>query len=309
MSAPRRAGRGSIVARAGAAADGKTAIARLHAETPLRFLQPTFAGTKGAAVCVVTFGGGLVDGDAIDLDVEVEAGATLVLFTQSTTKAFRGASRQSLRAKVDGRLVWLPDPVAAFKDASYTQSVDVALGPSGSCVLLDGFTSGRAAFGERWLMERLDLRTRITTASGRVVVTDALRLERSQEPARTSKTAPAEANHTPQNAAQTPDSRHTPGVTWPSIAERMRGFDALATLIAVGQGVKPVVDALLGTPIPLPAPNLVVAVSPLPRSTPELPGAIARVAASTPAHAMAAVRSRLRNLPEIDAVDPFTSRY
>ncbi len=291
------------MARADAAADGKTAIARLHAETPLRFLQPTFAGTKGAAVCVVTFGGGLVDGDAIDVDVEVEAGATLVLFTQSTTKAFRGASRQSLRAKVDGRLVWLPDPVAAFKDASYTQSVDVELGPSGSCVLLDGFTSGRAAFGERWLMERLDLRTRITTtASGRVVVADALRLERSQEPARASETAP-------QNAAQTPSSRHTTGVTWPSIAERMRGFDALATLIAVGQGVKPVVDALLGTPIPLPAPNLVVAVSPLPRSTPELPGAIARVAASTPAHAMAAVRSRLRNLPEIDAVDPFTSRY
>jgi len=302
VGAPRRAGRGSIVARAGAAADGKTAIARLHAETPLRFLQPTFAGTKGAAVCVVTFGGGLVDGDVIDVDVEVEAGATLVLFTQSTTKAFRGASRQTLRAKVDGRLVWLPDPVAAFKDASYTQSVDVELGPSGSCVLLDGFTSGRAAFGERWLMERLDLRTRITTASGRVVVADALRLERSQKPPRASKTAA-------QNAAQTPDVSHTPGVTWPSIAERMRGFDALATLIAVGQGVKPVVDALLGTPLPLPAPDLVVAVSPLPRSTAEVPGAIARVAASTPAHAMAAVRSRLRNLPEIDAVDPFTSRY
>jgi urease accessory protein len=257
-------GTGAAVARA---VDGRTVLARARADSPLRFLRPTFPGARSAALCIVTFGGGLVDGDAIELELEVEAGATLLVFTQSSTKVFRGASRQALRAKVDGRLILLPDPVAAFAGASYTQRVDVELGPSGSCVVLDGFTSGRAAYGERWAMTSLDLRTTVTQG-GRAIVTDALQLQQS-------------------------------------IETRAGGFDAFATLIAVGQGARPAVEAIKG-PVPLPTRDLVVAASPLPRAT---DGAILRVAAATPSLALEAVRARLGNLPEMDAVDPFASRY
>jgi hypothetical protein len=53
-----------------------------------------------------------------------------------------------------------------------------------------------------------------------------------------------------------------------------------------------------------------VAASPLPRAQSlGIPAAIARVAASTPAGALAMVRARLRNLPDIDAVDPFGARH
>jgi hypothetical protein len=100
-------------------------------------------------VCLLTFGGGLVDGDAIDVDLRVEAGATLV-FTQATAKAFRGSSRQTIRAEVHGTLVFLPDPVACFAGSRYRQRVDITLHGEGSAVTLDGFTSGRAAFGDRW---------------------------------------------------------------------------------------------------------------------------------------------------------------
>lgn len=85
-------GHGSLVARY---EGGRTVLARVHATSPLRFVRPTFPGTRAATVCLVTFGGGLVDGDAIDVDLRVEPGATLVVFTQATTKAFRGASRPS----------------------------------------------------------------------------------------------------------------------------------------------------------------------------------------------------------------------
>ena len=268
-----RAGAGTIIARV---ADGRTVLAAVRADSPLRLLQPTFPGPSGAAaVCMVTFGGGLVDGDSIDLDLVVEPGATLVLFTQSSTKVFRGSSSQRLTAKVEGTLVFLPDPVSAFADAHYTQRVDVALGASGSCVLLDGFTSGRAAFGERWAMRALDLRTTITRA-GDAIVTDALRLD-------------------------THDG---------SIAERMGRFDAFATLIAVGHAAAPVARAIHREPIAPPVADLVVAASPLPRARAlDLPGAIARIAASSSANALRAVRARLRNLPDMDAVDPFASRY
>ncbi|MBX3264499.1 MAG: urease accessory protein UreD, partial [Labilithrix sp.] len=216
-----RSGRGTLVARR---SGGRTVLATARAESPLRFVRPTFPGTSSAAACLVTFGGGLVDGDEVDVDLEVEAGATLVVFTQSSTKVFRGSSRQSLRARVEGTLVFLPDPVAAFADARYTQRLDVALAGDGACVLLDGFTSGRAAFGERWAMSGLDLRTRVTH-DGRPVVSDALRFDAADGP----------------------------------VAERAGRFDAFATLVAVGRGAAPVASAILREPVAPPAPDLVVA--------------------------------------------------
>ncbi len=246
-----------------------------RAESPLRFVRPTFPGTTSAAVCLVTFGGGLVGGDEVDLDVEVERSATLVIFTQSSTKVFRGTSRQVLRAKVEGTLVLLPDPVAAFAGARYTQRVDITLGADGGCIALDGFTSGRAAFGDRWAMTALDLRTTVEHA-GRNILRDALRLDSADGP----------------------------------IADRAGRFEAFATLLAVGRSVAPVADAIVRQPISPPSDDLVVAASPLPRAEAlGLPGGIARIAAASPTAALAEARSRLGNLPDIDAVDPFVSRY
>jgi urease accessory protein len=272
-SGPCGSGFGSLVAEA---RDGRTFVAAARAHSPLRWVMPSFPGAATcAAACVVTFGGGLVDGDSIALEVEVGPGATLVLFTQASTKVFRGRSSQSLRARVDGTLVVLPDPVAAFATARYTQRVDVELGRAGACVLLDGFTSGRAAFGERWAMGCLDLRTTVTH-EGRPVVTDALRLDAADG----------------------------------ALAERVGRYEAFSTLLAVGSGAKPVADAIAGEPVAPPDPDLVVAASPLPRTADlGLPGAALRVAATSPARALEVVRRRLRNLPDIGAVDPYIARH
>jgi urease accessory protein len=248
----------------------RSVLAAIHATSPLRFVRPTFPGTRAATVCVVTFGGGLVDGDLIDLDVRVEAGATLVVFTQATTKAFRGASAQKLRAEVHGTLVLLPDPVACFRGATYTQRVDITLHDQGSAVTLDGFTSGRAAFGERWDFDALDLATTIRR-DGRVLARDAVRLDRADQ-----------AVHT-----------------------RLDRFEALATVLAVGPRVAPVVASILAPSVV--SRDVVAAPSALPSSPRD--GAIVRIAATSPTHALDEARARLRNLPDIDVVDPFASRH
>lgn len=191
-----RTGKGRIVARA---ENRRTVLDVLYASSPLRFLRPVFPGCNAAVVCLVSFGAGLVSGDAIDLDVRVEKDAVLVLFTQASTKVFRGAAMQTLRADVEGTLVVLPDPVAAFAGARYRQRVDVALRGAGSCVLLDGFTSGRAAYGERWSMDALDLRTTVTR-DGATIARDALVLDRRDG----------------------------------SIAARMDRFDVVQTLVSIG---------------------------------------------------------------------------
>jgi urease accessory protein len=246
----------------------RSVLARVRADSPLRFVRPTFPGTRSAAVCVVTFGGGLVDGDRIELDVCVEAGATLVVFTQATTKAFRGTSAQRLRAEVHGTLVLLPDPVACFAGARYSQRVDITLHGQGSVAALDGFTSGRAAFGERWAFDALAVCTTVRR-DGRLLVRDALRLDREDAP----------------------------------VAARLDPFEAMATVLAVGPRVEPLLAGLLAPSVV--SHEVVSAPSPL---SPAVGGAIVRLAAASPALALEHARARLRNLPDIDVVDPFASR-
>jgi urease accessory protein len=264
-AAPHRGGRGILSARL----EGeRSVLARVQASSPLRFIRPTFPGTRAATVCVVTFGGGLVDGDVIDLDIEVGTGATLVIFTQATTKAFRGCTAQRLRAEVHGTLVLLPDPVACFRGARYTQRVDITLHGRGSAVMLDGFTSGRAAFGERWDFDMLDLATTVRR-DGQTLVRDAVHLDRSDS----------------------------------AIAARMDRFEALATVLAVGPRTSRVAEGLL-------APSVVSRdVVAAPSALPSAAGAIVRIAGTSPTHALDEARARLRNLPDIDVVDPFASRH
>lgn len=248
----------SVVARR---VGGRTVLSEARAASPLRLVSPRFAATSAACVCLVTFGGGLVDGDAIDVSLSVEEGATLVAFTQASTKVFRGAARQALTADVRGTLVFVPHAVACFAGASYTQRIDVRLAGEGSCVLLDAFTSGRPAYGERWAMRSLDLCTTVSR-DGRTLVRDALVLDED-------------------------------------IAARVSPYDAVGTILAVGPRARPMAESVL-SPAVLSSP-LVAAPSALAGGV----GAICRIAARTPEALFAEARRRLRNLPDIDAVDPF----
>lgn len=261
-------GRGTVVARLDGVGGDRTELARVHARSPLRFLRPTFPGTRAACVCLVSFGAGLLDGDVIDLDLVVEAGATLVVFTQTSTKAYKGRSQQTIRAEVRGTLVLLPDPVACFRGARYRQRIDLALHDQGSAVVLDGCTSGRAAYGERWAFDGIDLATTVRR-DGHLVVRDALTLDTSDGP----------------------------------IAPRLDRFEALATVLAIGPRVAPLV-ASIGAPSVVTR-DVVAAPSPLPSAA----GGIVRIAATSPALALAEARKRLRNLPDIDVVDPFVARH
>lgn len=263
-------GHGTVVARF---EGDRTVLSQVRAAAPLRFVRPTFPGSRSGAVCLVTFGGGLVDGDVIEVDLRVEAGATLVVFTQATTKAFRGASQQIIRAVVHGSLVLLPDPVACFAGARYRQRIDVSLEGDGSVVVLDGLTSGRAAFGERWAFDAIDLATTVRRG-GRVLLRDALRLDRGDF----------------------------------DVARRLDRFEALVTVLATGTRVAPLLEGILAPSIV--APDLVAAPSSLPQTRSDsAPGAIVRIAATTQARALEEARARLRNLPDIDVVDPFASRH
>ena len=250
-----------------------TVVRAARANSPLKLLLPRNHG-RGVWAYLASFGGGLVDGDSLHVEVDVGEHATGMLSTQSATKVYRSPSgcRQALHARVseDGLLVLLPDPVACFTGARYEQETHVTLAPRASLVMLEALTCGRAARGERWAFEHYQSRTLVQRA-GVPLLLEAVRL-------------------TPEEGALPP---------------RMGRFEALALLAVFGPQVEPLREALLRAPAPLRRrASVIETASPLGED-----GAFLRVAAASIEEAMSAVRARLQALPGLLGDDPLARKW
>jgi urease accessory protein len=157
----------------------RSVVTRAFASSPLRLLLPRNHG-QAAWIYTSTYGGGLVDGDALGLGVDVGARAAALVATQSATKIYRSpaGTSASMTARVGegGLLVVAPDPVVCFRGASYRQEQRIDLAASGSLVYIDWLTAGRHASGERWSFDRYSSRTTIRREGTRVLL-DALMLD------------------------------------------------------------------------------------------------------------------------------------
>lgn len=251
--------------------DGRSAVVGCRAESPLRLMTPDV--TKASSWCYVSsFGGGLVDGDATSLDVDVGAGASLVLATQASTKVYRGKASQRLSARVaaGGLLALVPDPIVPFADADYRQSITVDLAEGASLVLSDAYTAGRSARGERWQLARYESRISIAK-HGLPFFTDPLRLD-------------------PAHGA---------------LPERMGRWDAMASIVVVGPKVAGaaalILEAIAKTRVRA-TDDVIVAASPI------TDGAFVRVMATDVRGVTRVVRDTLSFLSALVGDDPFRGR-
>jgi len=162
---------------------GRTAVTRCHSPAPIKLLTPDRRG-DAAWVYVSSYGGGLVAGDRLALNMHLAPGAVGVLTTQASTKVYhrQGDRRaaQLLNAEVSEGAVLLvaPDPVTCFADADYEQRQVFDLDPGASLLVLDWFTAGRLAMGERWAFARY-FSENIVRVNGNAVALDRLCLDQA----------------------------------------------------------------------------------------------------------------------------------
>ena len=140
---------------------GKTVVTRSFAASPLKLLNPS-SHAEAAWLYSCSYGGGLVGGDLLSLDLRIGAGAKVLLSTQASTKVYRSVrpSGQRLKAEVGpgAVLVVAPDPLVCFAGSSYAQEQEFHLSADSGLVVVDWFTCGRAAHGERWAFDRYSSR-------------------------------------------------------------------------------------------------------------------------------------------------------
>ncbi len=165
---------------------GQSAVTSAFASTPLKLLTPR---SRGQSVWAYTssFGGGFVAGDETRLDLRIHKGARCFLGTQAATKIYRNPRRHACGhntqavVQEESILVFAPDPVQPFADSSYTQRQIFQLGRSSGLVLVDWFTSGRAARGEQWAFNRFQSRNDVFLSGDRIFM-DSLRLDATAGP-------------------------------------------------------------------------------------------------------------------------------
>ena len=137
-----------------------TAVETAFAESPLRFLTPRNHGTAAWAY-TSTLGGGLVDGDRLELELSVGPGARAFVSSQGPTRVFRSArgaaSTTVAQVEEGGALMLFPDPTACFGGARYVQSTEVRLAPGSSLALWELLSAGR----ERWGFTRCESSLRV----------------------------------------------------------------------------------------------------------------------------------------------------
>jgi len=160
------------------AADGRSVATRAYSTSPLRLLMPNNHG-NAAWVYTSSYGGGLVDGDHLALDIDIGAGAAAFVSTQASTKVYRSAEGTSaqVHARIgrSGLLVIAPDPVVCFAASRYRQTQDFDVAEGGGLVVVDWLSSGRHASGERWAFDEYRARLRVRQ-SGTLIVHDSLAL-------------------------------------------------------------------------------------------------------------------------------------
>jgi urease accessory protein len=274
VDSPLRTGRAGSARLAFERSDPRTVVRSALAHSPLRLLTPRNHG-HAAWAYTSSFGGGLVDGDHLSLDVDVAPGATALLSTQGANRVYRSPrgcrSELTARVETDALLAVVPDPTVCFTGARYAQVLDARLAAGASLVLADLVTSGRDASGERWAFSHYTSTLRVHV-DGRALVDERWLL----------------------------DPAHGP------LAERLGRFNAMASVLLVGPALAAAREALAARISALPVSSraaLIPSVSPLGAE-----GLLLRAAAVSVEDLLRTTRDWLSFLPPLLGDDPWARR-
>jgi urease accessory protein len=252
-----------------------TVLERSFAPNPLKVLT-TRSVSRVCWVCTATYGGGIVGGDEIRLNVEVGPGARAVIITQASTKVYRSLrpACQHVMTSIDadGLLVMVPDPVVCFAGGHFSQRQRYDLDPRANLVMIDWMTSGRHGTGERWEFQHyssgIDIRV-----GGQRILYDTLVLDGADG----------------------------------AVSERLSRFEVCLTAVIVGplvaSAAAAIVHALSARAVEKGS-DLVEAAWPLPGG-----GTLLRMSGVSVEQVGAALRTRLSFICDLIAEDPWSRKW
>lgn len=204
--------------------NGRSAVSTMQYKYPLKFLHianpaKVSPGRNNEAhttawIYEINYGGGLVSGDTIQIDLNVGENTTMVVTGQSSMKIYKSKekgkhSKHHILGTVEkNALMCLAfPPVTCYAGSEYEQSQIIKLkDESASAVVVEWTTSGRIALGESWDFSFFQTCNEVWLGN-ELLIRDAVKL--------------TDADGTP------------------TVKERMFPYTSIATVIIVGSKVLP----------------------------------------------------------------------
>jgi urease accessory protein len=132
-----------------------TDVARLFQRGSLRLLRPNVPAGEPACAVLLNTSGGIVGGDALEIEARLAPGAAAVVTSQAAEKVYRSVgalSTMDVRLALDEHawLEWLPQETILFDGARLRRRLALDLAASASLLAADMLVFGRRARGERF---------------------------------------------------------------------------------------------------------------------------------------------------------------
>ena len=160
---------------------GRSVLAGLRHRGPLRVQRAFHPEANGTChVYLLHPPGGLVGGDELEIEAEVQGGARALLTTPAAQKVYRApscasAQRVHLAVRDGASLEWLPQETIVFDGAQGSLGIRVDLEGSASFLGWEVLCLGRPGAGERFVRGRIEQRFEIWR-EGRPLWIERLRL-------------------------------------------------------------------------------------------------------------------------------------
>ncbi|MEM8638352.1 MAG: urease accessory protein UreD [Cyanobacteria bacterium P01_G01_bin.54] len=137
-------------------AQGQTRLRRSHQRSPLKVQRPFYP--EGPAVChtvMLHTAGGIVGGDRLQIQLDLQPQAQVLLTTAAASKLYRSdgpIAQQQITATLapQARLEWFPQEAIAFRGARYKSQMRVDLAAGATFVGWEITRFGRTARGEQF---------------------------------------------------------------------------------------------------------------------------------------------------------------
>ncbi len=137
-------------------------------DPPWKVVRAFALARQGPLVHLHNVSGGVVAGDRLALDVNLQAGASAQITTTGATRLYRhragaaGSEQHSRFSVGDGALLeYLPDAVIPYAGSRHTQKTEIHLGAGSTLFWWEVLAPGRQAAGERFAFERLRVQAEI----------------------------------------------------------------------------------------------------------------------------------------------------
>ena len=139
----------------------KNRITELVSNQPVKWLNPV-ESPDYCALYLSGYGGGIVQGDQIEIQLNAKANTKVALTTQSFTKAFKNDlgvdSLQEMISSLEEKatLVFLPDPLIPQKKSRLKNKQQWDLEKGSSLIIADWFNAGRSTMDEVFSFQKLE---------------------------------------------------------------------------------------------------------------------------------------------------------